>query len=62
MDVSQRKNMCAMCLSVFKGNNEEDVGQNNNTTLPFSPSTNLDTHPPSLAAYTPPFFDICFPL
>lgn len=45
------------------GNNEEGMGQNNGPTLPFRPSTNsnLNIHPPSLVANTPPSFDICFP-
>lgn len=32
--------------NVFEGNNEEGTGQNNNATLPLSPSANLDIHPP----------------
>lgn len=47
--------------NVFEGFNEEDMGQNNNTTLPFRPSTNLDFLTPSLAANAPSSFDICFP-
>lgn len=58
--VSRRKNVCAMCLYVFERNHDESMGQNNNTTLPFRPSTNLDVHTPSLPANTPPLFDICF--
>lgn len=60
---SQRKSVCTMCLYVFGGDNEKDMGQSDNTTLPFrlSAKSRLDIHPPSPPANTAPFFDICFP-
>lgn len=53
-----------MCLRAPEANNEESTGQNNRSTLPFRPSvnSNLNIHPPSLCADTPPPFDICFTL
>ena len=53
-----------MCLYASEGNYKEGTGQNNSPALPFRPSanSNLNIHPPSLGANTPPPFDICFPL
>lgn len=52
----RRMTVCAMCLSVLEGNNEQWTGQNN-SSLPFRRSTNsnLNIQPPSPGANTAAF-------